>query len=120
MKSLHSCLLSDKCLDHMLVKFEQNCVTRNIKKMSFLAENRVYLSYFQQNFDAILEDVSAAETIVGCKTINLKITIFQRSKYYACTTLLTRFKVASNMADRNNIIHSDSTLKIQIDFSPQC
>ena len=67
-------------------------------------------SYFRQSFDAILEDVPVAETIFECYTINFKTIIFQRSKYYVSTTLLTKLKVASNMADLISTIHSDSTL----------
>ena len=50
-------------------------------------------------FDAILEDVSVAETIVECKTINLKNTIFHRFKYYGSPTRVARLKVLSNITD---------------------
>ena len=54
---------------------------------------------------------SVAEATVEYWAVNLKTTVFQRSKYYVITTLLTRLKIASNMADPISIIRSDSTLK---------
>ena len=50
---------------------------------------------FWQSVDAILEDVSASETIVWRKTINLKTTIFQCSKNYG----VAKLKVAPTMTD---------------------
>ena len=54
---------------------------------------------FWQSIYAILEDVSVAETLVECYTINLKTTIFQRSKNDGSPTRETRLKVAPNMVD---------------------
>ena len=72
LKSLY--ILFDKYLDHMLVKFEQNCMvqtTRNFelfdkKKNVFVFVVVVVFLPFWQNVDAIFEDVSVAETIVEC------------------------------------------------------
>ena len=59
---------------------------KNTKILSFLTETRDFSNYFRQSFDAILKDVSFAETIVECLTINLQTTIYQRSKYYGSPT----------------------------------
>ena len=49
----------------MLVKFEQNCMVQTIHEiLSFLTEYRVFKKHFWQSVDAILEDISVAETIV--------------------------------------------------------
>ena len=64
LKSLHT--LSDKYLDHMLVKFEQNCMVQTTRNLNFLTKkkNGFLKNIFKQSVDAILEDVSVAETIV--------------------------------------------------------
>ena len=54
---------------------------------------------FWQSVDAILEDVSATETIVWCQNINSKTIIFQCPKKHGTTTSVTRLKVAPNMVD---------------------
>ena len=54
---------------------------------------------FWQSVDAILEDFSVTETIVWCKNINIKTTIFQCSTKYGSSTRVTGLKVALNMAD---------------------
>ena len=61
------------------------------------------ISNFWQSVDAILEDVSVTETIVWCLSINLKAFIFQCSKKYGTLTLVTRLKVAPNMADPTSL-----------------
>ena len=58
--------LSDTCLDHMLVKFEQNRTVRNIKKYELFNGKRGFLKLFFKRFDVIFEDVSVTETIVEC------------------------------------------------------
>ena len=55
--------------------------------------------HFWQRFDAILEDISVAEIIVQCKTIILKTITFQCAKNYGSQTLVTKLKIAPNMAD---------------------
>ena len=52
-----------------------------------------FFFFFLNIFDAILEDVSVAETI------DAKTTIFHCSKHYGSPTCVTRLKVAPNMAD---------------------
>ena len=59
------------CLDHVLVKFEQNRMVRNIQKFELLNRKpSLFKVTFGQIFDAILEDVYVAETIVECFNIN--------------------------------------------------
>ena len=64
LKSLHT--LFDKYLDHMLVKFEQNRMVQITRNLELFAKkkNQVYENHFWQSVDAILENVSVAETIV--------------------------------------------------------
>ena len=45
---------------------------------------------FLTSVDTILEDVSAAETIVYCQTIDFQTTIFQCSKNNGSPTRVTR------------------------------
>ena len=55
---------------HMLVKFEQNRMIRNIESARNVAllkkttNKQTFLKHFGQSVDAILKDVSVAETIV--------------------------------------------------------
>ena len=93
----------------MLVKFEQNHWSKLHEILSFLTKNQVFKNHFWQSADAILEDVSVAETIVQCKNINFQTTIFQCSKNYSSLTRVTRLKVAPNMADPISIKDWDST-----------
>ena len=65
LKSLDT--LFELYLDHMLAKFEQNRVAeiaRNFEGFFFLSKPRFFKNHFWQSADAILEDVSVAETIV--------------------------------------------------------
>ena len=63
LKSLHT--LFDTYFDHMLVKFEQNCMVQTTRNFEILDKKRVFLKkQFWQSVDAILEDVSVAETTV--------------------------------------------------------
>ena len=78
--SIHS-LISIRILYHTMV-----CELFDKKKMV----NRLW-----QSVDAILEDVSASETTVWYKTINLKTTIFQCSKNYC----VARLEIAPTMTD---------------------
>ena len=89
--------LFDKCLDHILVKFEQKSYGPNYTK--FWAFWHKMVNHFWQSVDAILEDISGTETIVWWITINLKTIIFQCSKTYSSLTRVTRLKVAPNMTD---------------------
>ena len=59
-----------------------------------------FYNHFKQIFDAILKNVSIAEIIVKYVTNNLKTIIFQCAKHYSTPTLVTRLKVAPNMADQ--------------------
>ena len=59
-------------------EYEQKSSNPNYTKFWIFWQKMV--NRFWQSVDAILEDVSASETIVWCKTINLKTTIFQCSK----------------------------------------
>ena len=80
LKSLHT--FFEKCLYHILMKFEQNCMVqtaRNFelfdKKQNRTKQNKTnkqnknknkkpgFLNHFWQSVDAILEDVFMAETI---------------------------------------------------------
>ena len=58
----------------------------------------VFYNHFWQRFDAILDDVSLAKTMLNY-WFELKTVVFQRSKIYGTPTLVTRLKVAPNMAD---------------------
>ena len=58
--------LFDMSLDHMLVKFQQNCMVRNKQNFDLFNRKSVYLKLFSTKLWRILEDVSVAETIVGC------------------------------------------------------
>ena len=49
------------CLDHMLVKFEQNRTVRTTQNFEFFWQEIV--NHFWQSVDAILEEVSVTETI---------------------------------------------------------
>ena len=60
LKSLNA--LFDKYLDHVLVKFEQNCIKPYII-LSFLTQ---MVNHFWQIVDAIFGDVSVTETIFWC------------------------------------------------------
>ena len=62
LKSLPS--LFDTYLYHMLVKFEQNRMVRTTQNFALFWQKRV--NHFWQSIDAILENVSVAETIVWC------------------------------------------------------
>ena len=52
----------------MLVKFEQNCMVQTTRNYEFFfkqqKKNRFFKNYFWQSVDAILEEISVAETIV--------------------------------------------------------
>ena len=54
-------------------------------------------NHFWQSVDAIVEDVSVAETIHNL--LISRLTIFQCSKNYGSPTRVTSLKVAPNMAD---------------------
>ena len=95
LQSLHT--LFEKYLDHMLVKFEQNRMVRTVEDTELFDKKMVH--NFWQRVDAIFKDVSVTETIVLCLTINVKIIIFQYSKYYGSPTRVTRLSVTLNMAD---------------------
>ena len=49
--------------------------------------------------------------------MNLKTSIFQRSKYYGSPTPATKLKVILNMADPISVRHSDSTLKQRLSLT---
>ena len=69
----------------MLVKFEQNCMVQTIQNFDVFdkkKKKKKRVNHFWQSVDAILEDVSMTDTIVWCKTINVKTIIFQCSKNY--------------------------------------
>ena len=82
----------------MLVKFEQNRMVQTTQNFELFDKKLGFYNHFWQRVDAILEDV-LAQIIVQCSTINLKIIIFQYSKNYGTLTLVTRLKIAPNMAD---------------------
>ena len=65
----------------MLVKFEQNRMVQTIQNFDLFDKKKSF-NHFWQSVDAILEDVSMTDTIVWCKTINVKTIIFQCSKNY--------------------------------------
>ena len=48
----------------MLVKFEQNGMVQTTRNFELFDKNRVSKNHFWQGVDAILEDISVAETIV--------------------------------------------------------
>ena len=70
----------------MLVKFEQNCMVQTIHNFDLFdkkkKKKKKRVNHFWQSVDAILEEVSMTDTIVWCKTINVKTIIFQCSKNY--------------------------------------
>ena len=85
----------------MPVKFEQNRMVQNLTKFwAFWQKTGFFINFFWQRVDAILEDVPVAKIIFLCLTINLKVIIFRVfKKNYGTATLVTRLKVAPNMAD---------------------
>ena len=70
LKSLHT--LFDKYLDHMLVKYDQNCMVQTVQSFDFFDKKWLTIFYqkmvnhFWKRIDAILENVSVTETIVWC------------------------------------------------------
>ena len=70
-------ILISICSTCMLVKFEQNHMVRTTQNVELLTK---MVNHFWQSVDVILKDVSVAEAIVWCQTINLKTTIFQYYK----------------------------------------
>ena len=63
LKSLHT--FFKKCLYYMLVEFEQNRMVQTTRNFELFDKKSGFLKkHFWQSIDAILEDVSAAETIV--------------------------------------------------------
>ena len=64
LKSLHTFL--QKCLYHMLVKFEQNRMVKTTRNVELFDKKQVFENHFWQSANAILEGVSVteAETIV--------------------------------------------------------
>ena len=50
-------------------------MVRNIKTFDLFDKNQTFKNCFRQRFDAKLEDVSVAGTIVESQTINLKTTV---------------------------------------------
>ena len=63
LKSLHT--LFDSYLDHMLAKFEPNCIVQNVQKFELFDKKIEFLkTIFDKSVDAILKDVSVAETSV--------------------------------------------------------
>ena len=63
LKCLHA--LFDMYLDHMLVKFEPNCIGRNVHNFElFLQKTSIFKTTL--TLDTILQDVSVAEAIVKC------------------------------------------------------
>ena len=75
--SIHS-LISICILYHTMV-CEQKAYNPSYTKFWAHLKKKM-VNRFWQSVDAILEDISASETTVWCKTINLKTTIFQCSK----------------------------------------
>ena len=63
--------------------------------------------------DAILEDVSVAKTIVRCKNVNQKSSIFQCSKIYGNPTNVAQYKVALNLVNPKSLMKKNNvrTLK---------
>ena len=53
----------------------------------------------KKKIDAIFRNISVGEKNCLIKIINLKTTIFKCSKIYSISTRVTRFKVATNIAD---------------------
>ena len=91
------------------MKFEQNRMVRTIQNNVLFDKKMV--SNFWQSVDAILEDVSATETIIWCLNINLKTIIFQCSKNYGSPTRVTRLKVPPNIADSISLNENLPSLK---------
>ena len=77
-----------KCLSiHSLISINFGPNAGVIRTKSYGSNNQKFcvfwqkmINHFWQVADTILEDVSMTETIVWCKTINLKIIIFQFPK----------------------------------------
>ena len=76
LKSLHTLL--DKCLNRMLVKFEQNRMVRTIQNFEFF--EKIMANYFSQSVDAILKDVSVTETRLIAKLLikDYHLSVFQK------------------------------------------
>ena len=54
------------CLDHMLVKFEQNRMVQTTQNFELLNKIFFFYNHFWRTVDASLEEVSVAEIIVLC------------------------------------------------------
>ena len=102
---------------HYLIRIWTTC-RRNVKQivcskmyklMSFLTKTE-FLKHFWRSVDAILRDVSVAETISYWLILNIQTTIFQCSKNYSCPTRVTCLTVPPNMADPTSMKHSVSSL----------
>ena len=94
LKSLHTSF--DKYLDHMLVKFEQNCMGRTIQNLEFLQKNgKAFLTKCWRHFGKRSRDWNNCLML----NIDLKPIIFQCSKNDGSSTHVTRLQVALNMAD---------------------
>ena len=59
--------LFDKCLNHMLVKFEQNHMFCTIQELKAFKQKNG--NHFWQRVDTILEDASVTETIFNAKLL---------------------------------------------------
>ena len=76
LKSLHT--LFDTYLDHILVKIEPKCMVQNLQNFELLNKNLNLKKkkHFWKRVDAILQDVSEAETI-----FNGKLSIFRKLSF---------------------------------------
>ena len=91
LKSLHT--LFDTHLDHVLAKFNQIVWSKMYKFWVSWQKTELFKSHFWQSVDAILQDVSVAETIVMGNLLIFRLLSFS-VKNYGNATRVTRLKVA--------------------------
>ena len=108
LKSFHT--LFDKHSDHMLVKFEQNCIVQTTRNFELFDKNP---SILKTIFDKALTPFWNAflwlKQLFNAKLLISRLPSFSVQKLRSSITRVTRLKVAPNMADTISI--KDSSLK---------
>ena len=99
-------------LEHMVVKFEQNLMVRNIQNFELFDKNPVLKTLLKKR-SRHFRDVSVAETIIAGHFNNSfeDYHLSALGKKYSCPTLVTKLKVAPSMAGPISFKHADSSLK---------
>ena len=82
----------------MLVKFEQIVWSKPHEILSFLTKNRVFYNHFWQRFDPFWKKFLYLKLLINDKLLIYRLYFCQCDKNYGTPTLVTRLKVAPNMA----------------------